>query len=45
MIFAMYVTYASGYVHVETFPTQFDRALEVIRLASEPVTLRIADYA
>lgn len=44
-LFALYVTYASGYVHVETFPTRFDRALAVIRYGAAPVTLRIADYS
>ena len=28
-VFALFITYASGYVHVETFPTAFDRALHV----------------
>ena len=44
-IFCLFITYASGYVHVETFPTAFDRALAVLRLVTAPVTLRIADYA
>ncbi len=43
-VFAIFVTYPTGYVHVETFPTGFDRALAVIRLARQPVLLRIADY-
>lgn len=43
-VFALFITYASGYVHVETFQTRFDRALAVLRLASEPVRLRLADY-
>ena len=43
-VFALFVTHGSGYVHVETFPTPFDRALAVLTLARQPVTLRIADY-
>ena len=44
-VFALYITFpATGYVRVETFPTAFDRALAVLRLASEPVRLRLADY-
>lgn len=44
-VFALYITCpVTGYVSVETFPTAFDRALEVIRLASQPVLLRIAEY-
>lgn len=37
----LYVTYASGYVQVLTFPTVFERALHMIQLAASPVTLRI----
>ena len=43
-VFCLFITHATGYVQVETFPTGFDRALAVIRLAEQPVTLRIADY-
>ena len=44
MIYALFISYSTGYVKVETFPTEFDRALAVIRLAPQPVTLRLADY-
>jgi hypothetical protein len=44
-VFALFTTFpATGFVHVETFPTAFDRALVMIQLASEPVTLRTVDY-
>ena len=44
-IFALYITFpASGYLHVETFPTAFDRALHVLTLAAAPVTLRLVNY-
>ena len=43
-VFALFVMYASGYLHVETFPTAFDRALHVLTLAAAPVTLRLVDY-
>ena len=44
-IFALYITFpATGYVHVETFPTAFDRALDVLTLAVAPVILRLVDY-
>jgi len=41
----LYITYASGYVHVRSFPTEFERALHMILLAAQPVTLRIARAA
>lgn len=45
-MFLLFITYpATGYVHVVTCPTRFDRALEMICLARQPVTLRIADDA
>lgn len=44
MIFALFVTYRDGYVSVLTFPTAFARALEVILLSAQPVTLRIQDF-
>ena len=43
-VFALFITYAAGYVHVETFPTAFDRALDVLTLAVAPVILRLVDY-
>lgn len=44
-VFALFVTdIASGFVHVETFATAFDRALAMIRLQLEPVTLSTKDY-
>jgi hypothetical protein len=41
----LYVTYPTGYVHVLSFPTEFERALHMILLAAQPVTLRIARAA
>jgi hypothetical protein len=41
----LYVTYESGAVHVLSFPTVFLRALHMIVLAPQPVTLRIPEAA
>ena len=43
-LFLLYITSATGYVHVLTFLTASDRALAMIRLAESPVVLRVADY-
>jgi hypothetical protein len=42
-LFLLVITYPSGDVHVETFPTACDRGFAMIRLARAPVVLRIAD--
>lgn len=44
-VFALFITSRSGYVSVQTYPTAFDRALDMIRLASQPVVLRMKDYS
>lgn len=44
-MYLLYITHASGYVQVLTFPDTFSRALHMILLAAQPVTLRIGDYA
>jgi hypothetical protein len=44
LVFALFVRYASGYVSVLTFASAFDRAIEMLTLAREPVTLRVQDY-
>jgi len=43
-MFLLFVTHATGYVQVLTYPSLFDRVLEMIRLARDPVVLRTADY-
>jgi len=43
-IFCLFVTYASGHVSVLTFDSQFDRALQMVMLSAQPVTLRCVDY-
>lgn len=43
-VFALFLTYATGYVQVLTFPTAFDRALHVIAIADQPVVIRLQDY-
>jgi hypothetical protein len=43
-IYCLTITYATGHVSVRTYPTAFDRALEVIALSSQPVVLRTRDY-
>jgi len=43
-LFALYVRYASGHVSVRTFDSAFDRALEMILLAAQPVTLTVKDF-
>lgn len=45
MIFALFITHASGHVSVHTFDSAFARSLEMIALASHPVTLQTKDYA
>ena len=45
-IFCLYITFPkTGYVRVETFSTAFDRALFMVGLSAQPVTLRIQNYA
>jgi hypothetical protein len=44
-VYALFVTHRSGYVRVLTFPTLFDRALHMVLLSAQPVTLRMVDYA
>lgn len=43
-VFALFVTFDTGYVQVLTFHSAEQRAFEMIRLAEAPVTLRIKDY-
>jgi hypothetical protein len=42
-MFLLHVRYASGYVSTIPFETAFARALVMIGLASQPVTLRMQD--
>lgn len=44
-IFALFITFRTGYVQVVTYPTAFDRALAMIQYADQPVVLRMQDYA
>lgn len=45
-IFALFISYpATGFTKVETYATQFDRAIRVIGLSSQPLTLKTVDYA
>jgi hypothetical protein len=45
MIFCLFVEYpATGYVHVETFDSAFERALKMITLSAQPVVLSTRDY-
>jgi hypothetical protein len=45
MIFALLITHAAtGYVQVQTFDSAFDRALVMIALSAQPVTMRVRDY-
>lgn len=43
-IFCLFITYPTGFVHVLTFPTAFDRALHAIMLSAQPVTMRVQDF-
>lgn len=43
-VYALFVTYASGHVSVRTYPSAFLRALEIVALSSQKVTMRIQDY-
>ena len=43
-IFALFITFRTGYVQVVTYPTAFDRALAMIQYADQPVVLRMQDY-
>jgi hypothetical protein len=44
-IFCLFIEHAAtGYVSVRTYPTAFDRALEMILLSAQPVILRTAEY-
>lgn len=43
-IYALYVRYANGYTSVQTWESPLLRALEVILLSSQPVTLTLVDY-
>jgi hypothetical protein len=44
LMFLLFITRSNGFVHVVSFPSLFDRVLEMISLAREPVVLRTADY-
>jgi hypothetical protein len=35
---------ATGFVQVLSFPSLLERGLHMIRIAPQPVTLRLADY-
>jgi hypothetical protein len=44
-MFLLYVTsQITGVVQLLTFPTSFDRALVMITLSAQPVTLSFLDY-
>lgn len=43
-VFALYVTYESGYVSVLTFSDRLTRSLEMIMLEGFPVTLAMKDF-
>jgi len=43
-MFLLFITHSNGFVHVVSFPSLYDRVLEMISLAREPVVLRTADY-
>jgi hypothetical protein len=43
-MFFLFITHATGFVQVLTFPTLFDRALHMIGLARQPLVLRVANY-
>jgi len=43
-MFLLFITHPTGYVQVVTFATRFERAIDMIALRLEPVTLRTADY-
>lgn len=45
MYLLLLTSLTTGCVHVESFASRFDRALEIIRQAKEPVTVQVADYA
>lgn len=44
-MFLLHVCYASGDVHIVPFPSAFARALAMITLAGQPVTLRVSNEA
>ena len=43
MTFLLHITYATGRVQTSAFPTAFARALEMVLLSTQPVTLRLED--
>jgi len=45
MVFALFITHATGYVEMQTFDTAFDRGVEIIRRRFDSVTFRSVDYA
>lgn len=44
MTFFLYITFPTGVVQLLTFPSAFDRALVLITLSGQPVTLTCAEY-
>jgi hypothetical protein len=44
MVYALFVTSATGYVSVLTFDSAFARVLTQIAWSSQPVTLRTQEY-
>lgn len=43
-IYALYISYVNGYTAVRTYESALLRALEVILLANQPVSLTLVDY-
>lgn len=45
-VFALFITNpATGYTTVRTYPTAFDRGLEMIMWSCQPVIMRAVDYS
>lgn len=43
-VYALFIRYASGYTSVRTYASAFLRALDIVALSSQPVTLNTRDY-